>query len=324
LSWRQQFFKMHPDLMNFKPNFSKFRFILGIGRSGTSWINRVFARSIEDLRCFSEPLYRVKPHIQFCKSYDHLTLGYTANISSKHPLAILYTALLAPKANWDVLGLITRKNAAGVEYKQPRIISDPYPWSNCLVKETHSLLATEALLNYFQAPTVFTLRNPIYLIDSIIDAFKLKGIYLINEYNWLVKNYQLDFLTKSNIETLLYVASKPFKTYKATVISQKFITSLIIQDMFRNLAKRYPSITLTVNYEDNCNQPFKVFKKIAAFFKLKWTNKCDKVLRYCTTNEKSNLFTTCKISKNQPKRNFKWLSPEDVELCKELLNRYIG
>ena len=76
--WLVAFEEKHHSLLKTckEVNTSKLRLILGIGRSGTSWITKILSLSVKNLRAFSEPLYRIMPEISLSSIDDRLAIDY--------------------------------------------------------------------------------------------------------------------------------------------------------------------------------------------------------------------------------------------------------
>jgi len=321
-NWYRNLYAAHSYLQAQTTDISKLRLILGVGRTGTSWLNRVFATAFKDqVRTISEPLFRIYPEITLSKieSATRLATDYVTILPPTHPLILAYTVLTMkdfPRKIQAKLGLLSRRREGDNALIQSlRVLAAPKDAQAYLIKETHSLLATEALLHHFQCPTVLLIRNPVYAVDSLLRAFG-DTTYLTGEYQYIQNSPTFGTRFLKHNTPFLNFFTLPFSK---TIILEKLLTVYCIQAMFKQLAVECPN-TLLIRYEDACRDPYAIFRAVSAFFGLEWTASCDNVLRYHITTAKSYKFSTCRIPQQQLTRSFFTLTPQDVELCYNVLN----
>ena len=66
---------------------SRLRLVLGIGRSGTTWIVNTLARVTLPIICFEEPLFHIRPKIRPLGGKDHTS---TDLVSDEHRIVKAY------------------------------------------------------------------------------------------------------------------------------------------------------------------------------------------------------------------------------------------
>src|SRR5665213_1497924 len=146
--WAAKFRAQHPFVDRDAPHDGALRLILGVGRSGTSWVSNVLSKTTERSRFFSEPLFHLHPQLPFRTKGDHTSIGYNGNYDAG-PLLAAYQ-------------LVTHRQFEAANL--PGYERHDDDWKICLVKEVHALLGTEAVLRAWNTPVVFILRGPVYII----------------------------------------------------------------------------------------------------------------------------------------------------------------
>ena len=309
--WHQQFQRMHPKLVNQEPDTQKLRLILGVGRSGTTWLSRVLSETSTPIRFFMEGLYSVKPKLSFSEGNDHTAIKYYPKLPERHSLLSVYRSLIKPQYNWSALGL------------NRHLQRDDPNWQFCLVKEVHSLLATEALLQFFSCPTVIVVRDPVYVIDSLFARDGLSSPYLCDESKVVRQVAFLKRFMPEQSEAILEALHKvnSIGKLREQSILKKVLTVAIIQQMFCVLADKFQCIYL-IEYEELCQSSQALFRSVAEFFTLDWDDRVERFLATTTQtySNKADKYPVFRQTSCQVKRNFKFLSFEEVNLCHQILS----
>ena len=309
--WYYKFRKIHPELDLDQSDPKKLRLILGIGRSGTTWIGRMLATSMTPLRYFEEPLHHIIPALSFTNGYNHTAIRFWKALSDSHRLVLSYKLFALPNYDWSKLGI------------QPFLKRDDKNFNFCLVKEVHSLLATEALLDKFQVPTIIVIRDPVHIVDSLFNAQSLSTLYLTDEVKMILQDpiFFRRYLSKASDKvrsTFAKIASWPGGRRKA--VQQRILIVSIMTKMLECVAKNSEMVHL-VRYEELCLSPGKCFSDMAAFLGLDWTkSNVDALLD--TTNYKGEVTSPYSIKRNtaqQIERSFRVLTPAELEEAKEIL-----
>jgi len=264
--WRKGFIKKYLKCMNCGNN-DKIRLILGPGRSGTSWLSRVLAKSGTRLRFFNEPLFHIQPKLPFSNKFDHTALPYCPAIDSTHPLAMAYAGLALPHIDW------AHHLPDGI------LLRDDKDFSVCLIKEVHSLLATEALLKYLQSPCLVITRNPVYVIDSLLAVSGVGAPVYKNEACYINDKVFLNrYLpgAASRIQGYLDANDVQSKDIMQVAIS-KALTVGVMNRMLEIIAEESPCV-LHIRYEHLCETPFEIFSRASRFLSLDFDLEMQKFL----------------------------------------------
>ncbi len=259
--WNLRFLIVHPKLKIEQSDVKKLKIVLGIGRSGTTWISNILATTRTPVRYFEEPLHHIRPILNFSRKNDRTALNYYDEISNTHRLYIAYKLLTVPKYNWDKIGL------------KSFLKRDTDDFQYCLVKEVHCLLATEALLSSLNVKAIIVIRNPIYIIDSIFNAQGISSLYLINETEMIRKN--IYFLKKNFPKNFIKIQSmfnkiKSIKNARERKILETALTVAVLTSFLYNISKKNISNIYLIKYENLCMNPKKYFSEMSDFLSLSW------------------------------------------------------
>ena len=282
------------------------RLILGVGRSGTSWVSQVLAKTSKPCRFFSEPLFHIEPRLPFHREGDHTATGYEKKILPDHPLTTAYRLLLAPKLK---------------QLKAPALERNDANWEICLVKEVHALLGTEGLLRLWKIPCLFLLRDPIYIVDSLFAAQTLNTIYLMHETVLVQQEGFLNRFASARrqiVEELFHQAGG--RPAREKTILQKLICVQLLQDMFGVLAAEFPWAR-AMRYEDVCQQPQESFREIARYLSLTWDQSMEAALMETMreTDTPADPYSIVRNTAAQNRRPLKFISEEELILCQATL-----
>ena len=308
--WRKAFRAAHPCLEQSAAEPERLRLVLGVGRSGTSWVGQVLSKAAMRCRCFSEPLFHLKPPLPFHKKADHTAVGYE-DLSPEHPLLCAWQLL----ANRQFGG----PDVQGLE----RNDSD---WEICLVKEVHALLGSEGLLRLWKVPTVFILRDPVYIADSLFAAQTLRTIYLEHEA-WAVR--QKAFLDRfvpgrqAAVERLFAEAAGMDERQR--IILGKVMCIHLLDEMFLARAAEFPCAR-ALRYEDLCAAPHEAFPALAAALSIPWDAAMAAYLARTTEGDANSddPYSVMRHTARQKDRPFKFLSAAEVASCRNALRTMKG
>lgn len=300
--WQYQFNKSYSfDWKNASPQ--KLRIILGLGRSGTTWIANTLARTQTPARYFEEPLYHVRPKLQFSQQHDHTAISYKSSLTPGHRFKTAYSTLTCPDLPDDFLlnRFYKRKD------KNFQVV---------LVKEVHSLLATEAILKTFSCPILIVLRDPVRVLDSLFNAQSLNTSYLINEYQYIQQEPFLNTYLSSQMQSYqeLFERVEKEKDLRRRITGQKYLTMVLIQQMFRSIAERNLNVLL-IDYEDMISSPDKNYNEISDFFDIRY-KLGDYNFNAKNKTEVQNPYSLARDTSSQTEKPLKFLQTEDLDFLK--------
>jgi len=308
--WEAKFRSAYPFDPEKSGETDRLRLILGVGRSGTSWVSQVLFKTPMPCRCFSEPLFHIVPPLPFQKSGDHTALGYQP-FQTGHPLLRAYQ-LLADRQFAGTAVQTLQRNDAG--------------WEACVVKEVHSLLGTEGLLRQWRTPTAFILRDPVYIIDSLFAAQTLQTIYLDHEVEAVQAGPFVErFVPKREAEIQRRFADAARREPRLRLILGKVLCVQLLQEMFSVLAAEFPSARV-LRYEELCAAPRAGFLALAATLSIPWDDAMDAYLSHTTAADvtSSDPYSVVRNTSEQSARALKFLSASEAAACREALQAITG
>ncbi len=309
--WHQSIHRIDPKLTVAETYPDKLRLILGLGRSGTTWVGRVLAETSTPIRFIEEPLPKLRPKVNvFSHTADPSALGYVQTLSPNHPLIRSYKLLTVKECNWQEL-----KISSSVK-------RNDQSWELCLVKEVHGLLATRALLKTLKVPCVIITRNPLYSCDSLFYRDGVKSPYLYLEKTKLHQRTLHSFLPTELVNYITKLQKMYAKPDRKSMIVRQLISQSLIQILLVKVARQNNNCKL-IKYEDICTFPYKNFIKIFNFLEVEWNKKSEDFLSSTIQKESSKssqyICTVTRDTKAQVHRPFKFLTLDEVNLCENIL-----
>ncbi len=311
--WNSKFDEVHHIHSPLEKNSNKLRFILGAGRSGTSWVGRTLSESTTPLRYCHEILTYINPFFYYSSKNDYTAVHYKSDLSYYAPLFKIFSY----SACKDVS---LKKFIPKREYQIKR---DDKGFECVLHKEVHSLLGAEAIVRHFKCPVIFITRNPAYVIDSLFDYHDLKSTIWRNESNYIKEpEFQKKFLGKKGSGIVEALSKYPDDgDVRQNTIVGKAITVGAINKMLFDIAGRYENV-LYVKYEKLCHNPIEVFSQIHGFLGLEFSNSEIQKLEntMSTKDEKYDPMSIYRNTKSQIGRKLKSLTSSEFDKIVFILN----
>jgi hypothetical protein len=308
--WRKKFSAAFNRSSKDDLNIKGLRLIIGPGRSGTSWLSRVMAKTASPITFLNEPLHPFRIKLPYRSKWDHTALKYSKHLSLQSPLIQLYSLLSRDQDSWKhyLPAKIVVRNDKNAKYT--------------LIKEVHSLLATEAILNHFNCPTILITRNPVYVVDSVLSFRGLEAPIWRTESEHVTQPEFLERFRFSNKDEII-AAYNQFNDHpknRAGVIIAKAITVAMINKMLRNLAQEYDN-ALHITYEGLCEDPVKKFKSLASFLTFEMGPDFENLLKSSLNEEMSsdNPYSIFKNTRAQLNRPLRFLKTEEAQLVTDIL-----
>lgn len=269
---------------NYPADIEKLRLVIGPGRSGTSWLASMLSETSTPTWYLNEPIAHFPYRMPFYHKYDQSAVNYISKLNEYNPLTKAYK-------------LLTNTNFIEEQLPNERLKRKSNQPEAILIKEVHSLLATEAIVNYFNVPCVVITRNPLYVVDSNITTFGLNCHLYEAETNSIFND---NFIDKFNINKEVvkyYKSTLPVKD-KEKIITQYLIRIGIINKFLKTIAHNN-SNCIHVNYENLITNTEFYLKDIIEKIHLSDTNINNIIKKFTDTNHSSERFSVIKKSKNQ-------------------------
>jgi len=309
--WQEEVERRCPDLKANNSNPQQLRILLGLNRSGTTWMGEVLSRTSTPIRYLMEGLHAIQPPIQLAPVDDHLSVPYLSALEANHPLSKAYQSFLLPREQRNALNLKDTTHRDDSDFKY------------CLTKQVHSILATEGLLKTLKTKVILLVRNPVYVIDSLLARDHLKSYSLANEWKFVQDIPFIDTFHASRKDQLLRAMKElgGFFPNRNTILLRKVLTVALINEMLVQLADRYPAYCLLVRYEDLLKNPLTVFEASAKHLDFKWDQQTITFLQKTLDNKNDNStrMPVYRDRKEQQNRPFKFITAQEATLIDTFL-----
>lgn len=285
------------------------RLVLGVGRSGTTWLVKILSQVDTPLRVIQEPLPIIRsiarglPRSVLNKDIYTHPLGRCNYLPDTHSVILTYNKCISAK-----------RFKSEKHRPNKRVIKNVKDWKYLMIKEVNCLLATEALLNrYENTKVIFIVRDPVYIVDSLFSAQgwdSSKEVYLNQES--LYFDINTDFIEDERL----------------SVFAKKIQTIECMHTVFESVKEKYNDCVNIIKYEDLCKDPLSMFKSLAKFFDFEWGKKAEDFLSITLTpgdsNSQNNPYSIQRNTSNQVTRRFRYLSEKEVDFCYEFLYNLKG
>ena len=281
------------------------RLILGVGRSGTSWVGKVLSKTTAPTRFFSEALFHVKPKLPYRQQ------------AITRPSAITETLMLIPC--WPPTSCsrirVSRMRICPAKNGMTRVGRMPG-------QGIHALLGSEALLRAWKIPVLFILRDPVYILDSLFAAQTLETNYLDHESAAVREAAFLDRFAPGVRDAVRKALSENANSpRRCRVMLDKLICIHLLQKMFTTLAAEFPQAKVFA-YEDFCQRPVETFQAAARSLGIPWDEKMAAFLQESmrgNAKAEADPYAVYRNTSTQKDREFQFLSPEEIALCRATL-----
>ncbi len=310
--WHTRLKKHHHELWDYTGDTSKLRLLLGPGRSGTTWAMNVLSYTRTPVRVVVEPLFPFKLKVWFSLTNDRVAHPYSREIDRNHIARRIFEILTFPQYTWSKLlaDTVIMKNDPGFEY--------------VIIKEVHTLLITEALLERLCCKASFILRDPLRVVDSQLAYTGFRSKIWHNEYRYIADNRFLSDYFPREAESILREmdAIRRINDRRKKEIQQKILTIAVLNRMLQRIAQRCDSVML-IRYEELCTNPVTIFSQLADFFDLKWDEKSTAMLEKTMRQgeEKYDPNSIYRDTSKQLDKEFRHLTQEDRDRAVAILER---
>lgn len=283
----------------------RFIFILGIGRSGTTFLGKLVSETFTPNKFIIEPFPGIsklptnnKIHRTFCNPLNNNQINQFTNIIEQ---------------------LYDNNNIIFNNEINKRVINDHKQKECLIIKEVHSLLAFPEIIKKLDYKIVLITRDTKRTIDSYFFGHKPKQrIYLIEEYkfinDYLLGKYQrkhklLDN-TLNNIDKNVINYIKRPKIFTNELNRQVCITE-IVKIFLINWAESDNNI-FHITHEDLSLQPIDKMKQIYNFLNLEYNDETLNIIQKITHGNENNYYSTNKDSKKILTQPYKYLTKQQI------------
>ena len=292
----------------YPPKLSNLLLVIGPGRSGTSWLAEMISNSQNNILYLNEPLSFLKLSLPFYYKYDQTVTRYKKLFHPTNPLYISYKLLSNPYFSID--GNVNRERVKYIG-KSTEFI---------LIKEVHSLLATEALINHLKCPIILITRNPIYVVDSLLFLQGLKSTLWQAEKKLLTSSKFLNRIKYNNQSLLKKFLNHYSTNNRFDIIITKIIIVSVLNKFLITLSSEYDTVK-HIDYDSLCKNTNEILNNCLHFFNLKNQNIKSTINIFSTALATSDPYSVFKNPKEQLNKKMKFISKNEIIMIYKINDR---
>lgn len=281
----------------------KFRFVLGIGRSGTTMLGRIVAFSGSPMRFLSEPFYGLKEQA----SPERIDTSSVMPDEAER-VGFLRDRIVRLGETLDLFR----------DDRRFKIERDDAGAEALLVKEVHALLAFPEIVRPLEHRTVVITRDTARALDSYVSRIDQKRRrYLFDEGEYLAACVRGRRPAHPLVARALETAPQNVRRYLArprwttSALFRRVATMVVIRDFLRAWAESDPNV-LHVRFEDLCLDPVGNGKRVFDALGLAFDDKTVAAITEMTSGSSDAYYATDKDSRKVLAQPFKALSPGRV------------
>ncbi|MEM7682286.1 MAG: glycosyltransferase [Planctomycetota bacterium] len=284
------------------------RLVLGVGRSGTTWVGQKLAASPDGWRTQMELLLRLRPKARLGPGPDPAAMPYAEKLKPNHKMLTAYRAFAGRACPFVPERLRGARPDAPV---------------GVLVKEVHGLLASPALLHAMpQARALFVVRDPIRVADSLFDAQTLDAPYLWAESKHVRSTRfgrRVLGVRGMNAATEVFAEIDNASTARLRRVGDVAVTVALVQRLFESLASARPEQAQAVTYEALCADPAGGFEQGANFLGVELSSVDLDATPIDTASDSASPYSLTRDTGAQLGRPYRFLSAQEAAWCHGLV-----
>jgi hypothetical protein len=245
-------------------NAKKLRLVLGVGRSGTTWISNTLARTQTPVVFLEEPIYHVYPPVCLANKIDHTASPFIIKRRNSADRLLTTYRLLSDLNSMAYRDLLSKRSF-------PIKRDDPGA-EVVLIKEVHALLATEYLVSQLDCRAILISRHYITVVDSILNFSGLRDPYLWNEFNHINNISFLSRYFENEAAAIEKIQSNilNISDFRLKSIAVKALVVFLIQKIFTVIAASHKNVML-ISYEEIMIDRDAMFEQMAAHLRIEYS-----------------------------------------------------
>ena len=291
---------------------SAYRFILGAGRSGTTFLGRVVS-------CTSSKIKYIPEIFPGIKTFQNLRYKDPNFINPFDTSRIDLACEILENA-------FSSNDILRINQKQ-RVERDDGFIDFLLIKEVHCLLAFPSITEKLRAKTVVITRNPLKILDSyFVGHNKKKRIYLLEEYEFFKKYLRgKKPKTLTIIDKALAKCSPKIRDYiqRPKILTSEIKRQFCVNEVLRQFLIEWSNQSTNIyhiTHEELCENPIQNAEVIFKFLGLQYNVEALKKIEQVTTGKEQGYYDTNKNSREIMTQSFKFLSPRMANELNNILN----
>jgi hypothetical protein len=243
---------------------NKLRLVLGVGRSGTTWISNALAKTETPTVFLEEPIYHVYPPVCLANKKEHTASPYIFKGGNSAERLLTTYRLLSDLNSRAYRDLLSKRSFP--------IKRDDADAEVVLIKEVHALLASEYLVSKLDCRAILISRHYITVVDSILNFSGIRDPLFWMEFNhiadkkYLSRYFEGDAAAIENIhKTILNISN-----FRLKAIAVKALVVLLIQKMFTIIAASHDNVML-ISYEEIMVDRDAMFEKMSGHLQIEYS-----------------------------------------------------
>ncbi|MEJ2619069.1 MAG: hypothetical protein P8163_02160 [Candidatus Thiodiazotropha sp.] len=243
LIWKKRVNQQHLPHAGYMGNGGEIHLVLGIDGAAISHLVQLLSQALPHNHYIHHPLVKFEPKLTLSSQGERLAMPYQKTISADHPLSRVYRIYAERELTEKRYNLLD---------EEKEDVQDP----TLILKESHGLLATEALLRELKCHCLMVLSDPVLLAEQIFSRQGMATPYLDFESQAVMDPTFLKRFLAKDVRSILhaYKLIQRLPSHRQRQVQMKIFTIALIQHMFRMLAARYPELATVVDVavvEDN-------------------------------------------------------------------------
>jgi len=287
----------------------KYRFALGLGRSGTTFLGRLLSLTTTPIKFINEPIPGLDNQVLqwpfFVDPRDHGLIG-----------TVRKQITMLGESNE-----IIRKEC---EYKIERDDSDLFA---LLAKDVHNLLTYPEYLSNLDYKVVVITRNTTRVLDSYMVKYNSGNKeYLVGETKYISSVLRSGASTSILLEKAISRTSPLVKTYlsRPLWLTQNPYRIAATMEVLRNYLISWAELddrVIHVSHEDLCDSPIDTTRKLYDFLGMTFDDSVLSGIVEMTTGNSDEYYSTTKDSKKILEQKYRYLSDKQLRKVRRLIHR---
>ncbi|MEW7998020.1 MAG: hypothetical protein AB2540_13445 [Candidatus Thiodiazotropha endolucinida] len=306
--WNKRINQKYMPHAGYMGNGGDIHLLLGVNGTGINHLTQLLSQSLPNSLFIHNPLPKFEPKLTLSNHDDRLAIPYRKELTADHPLNRVYRIYAENNladANYNLLLMENKKT--------PRIL--------LIMKETHGLLATEALLRELQCHALFYISDPVILAEQIFSREGLNTPYLDLESEAVLESRFLKRFLSHDLRAILhaYKLIQRLSSRRQRRVQMKIFTIALIQHMFRMLAARYPELASVVDFDCIENDPKRMQFPLVNWLGANSLERSERIISTATFKPDGQMSRRWTRSWPETVNAFEVLSSKDVSLAYQIL-----
>ncbi|MCG7877926.1 MAG: hypothetical protein JAY75_08040 [Candidatus Thiodiazotropha taylori] len=306
--WNRRINQKYMPHAGYMGNGTDIHLILGVNGTGINHLTQLLSQPLPNSHFIHNPLEKFEPKLTLSTHDDRLAIPYHKELTADHPLNRIYR-------------IYAENNLADTDYNSLLMENKKRPRALLILKETHGLLATEALLRELQCHALFYVSDPIILAEQIFSREGLNTPYLDLESEAVMESRFLKRFLSHDLRAILhaYKLIQRLSSRRQHRVQMKIFTIALIQHMFRMLAARYPELASVVDFDCIVNDPKRLQFPLVNWLGTNSLEHSERILNTATFKPDGQVSRRWTRSWPETINAFEALSAKDVSLAYQIL-----